>query len=97
MLQSLDGIDPIRQKLDSGADHRLLTKADSLDPPRSFWGQSQWRSTQQCVGSVDFEPNVIVDRELITGPNPPSDHPIAEKLIEALASSHSRTSAVGRA
>jgi putative intracellular protease/amidase len=44
-----------------------------------------------------FRANVIVDRELITGPNPPSDHPIAEKLIEALASSHSRTSAVGRA
>src|SRR5262249_13500883 len=37
------------------------------------------------TGSVDFEPNVIVDRELITGQNPRSDHSIAEKLIEALA------------
>ena len=44
----------------------------------------------------DFEPNVIVDRELITGQNPRSDHPIAAKLIEALASSQSRTSAVGK-
>ncbi len=35
-------------------------------------------------GSVDFEPHVIVDRELITGQNPRSDHPIAAKLIEAL-------------
>ena len=37
------------------------------------------------TGSVDFEPNVIVDRELITGQNPRSDHQIAAKLIEALA------------
>src|SRR5262245_47228381 len=37
------------------------------------------------TGSVDFEPNVITDRELITGQNPRSDHPIAAKLIEALA------------
>ena len=36
-------------------------------------------------GSVDFEPHVIVDRELITGQNPRSDHPIAAKLVEALA------------
>jgi len=33
----------------------------------------------------DFAPNVIVDRELITGQNPQSDHAIAAKLIEALA------------
>src|SRR5215510_8980874 len=37
------------------------------------------------TGAVDFEPNVIVDRELITGQNPRSDHSIAEKLIEVLA------------
>src|SRR5262245_11226 len=37
------------------------------------------------TGAVDFEPNVIVDRELITGQNPRSDHLIAAKLIEALA------------
>ena len=36
-------------------------------------------------GSVDFEPHVILDRELITGQNPRSDHPIAAKLVEALA------------
>lgn len=33
---------------------------------------------------VDFAPYVIEDRELITGQNPRSDHPIAAKLIEAL-------------
>jgi putative intracellular protease/amidase len=36
------------------------------------------------VSAVDFEPYVVVDRELITGQNPRSDHPIAAKLIEAL-------------
>jgi putative intracellular protease/amidase len=35
--------------------------------------------------SVDFAPNVIVDRELITGQNPGSDHSIAVKLIQALS------------
>lgn len=33
---------------------------------------------------VDFEPFVVVDRELITGQNPRSDHPIAAKLIDVL-------------
>src|SRR5262249_22839828 len=37
------------------------------------------------TGAIDFEPNVIADRELITGQNPRSDHAIAAKLIEALA------------
>src|SRR5262245_48745924 len=41
-------------------------------------------------GPVDFEPNVIVDRELITGQNPRSDHAIAAKLIEALADREKR-------
>ncbi len=33
---------------------------------------------------VDFEPYVVEDRELITGQNPRSDHPIAARLIAAL-------------
>jgi putative intracellular protease/amidase len=37
---------------------------------------------------VDFAPNVIEDRELITGQNPRSDHPIAAKLIAALDRRH---------
>ncbi len=37
------------------------------------------------TGSVDFAPNLVVDRELITGQNPRSDHLIAAKLIEALS------------
>lgn len=36
------------------------------------------------VTAVDFEPYVVVDRELITGQNPRSDHQIAARLIETL-------------
>jgi putative intracellular protease/amidase len=34
--------------------------------------------------AVDFEPNVVEDRELITGQNPRSDHPIAARFVAAL-------------
>lgn len=33
---------------------------------------------------VDFEPNVVEDRELITGQNPRSDHPLAARFVAAL-------------
>ncbi len=33
---------------------------------------------------VDFAPNVVVDRELITGQNPSSDHQLAARMVEAL-------------
>ncbi|MBY6261557.1 type 1 glutamine amidotransferase domain-containing protein [Azospirillum sp. 412522] len=36
------------------------------------------------VTDVDFQPHVVIDRELITGQNPRSDHPIAEAFVEAL-------------
>lgn len=35
-------------------------------------------------GAVDFEPNVIIDRELITSRNLRSNHLIGEKLVQAL-------------
>ena len=37
-----------------------------------------------ATNAVDFSPHVIEDRELITGQNPRSDHPLAEKLVAAL-------------
>ena len=40
------------------------------------------------TGAVDFEPYVVEDRELITGQNPRSDHPIAAALIAALDRKH---------
>ncbi|HAU05890.1 MAG TPA: type 1 glutamine amidotransferase domain-containing protein, partial [Pseudoalteromonas shioyasakiensis] len=33
----------------------------------------------------EWQPNVVVDRELITGQNPFSDKLLAEKLLEMLA------------
>ena len=33
---------------------------------------------------VDFQPHIVIDRELITGQNPRSDHPIAKAFVEAL-------------
>jgi len=36
------------------------------------------------TGAVDWAPNVVVDRELITGQNMASDHPVATALIDAL-------------
>ena len=38
---------------------------------------------QVAIGR-DFEPKLVVDRELITGQNPRSDHLIAAKLVEAM-------------
>ena len=35
------------------------------------------------VTDTDFAANVVVDRELITGQNMASDHPVAAALIEA--------------
>jgi putative intracellular protease/amidase len=36
------------------------------------------------AAAVDFEPHVVIDRELITGQNPRSDHPIAARFVAAL-------------
>jgi putative intracellular protease/amidase len=36
------------------------------------------------ITKIDFEPHVIVDRELITGQNPHSDHSVGEALVKAL-------------
>ncbi len=42
------------------------------------------------TSTVDFEPNVIEDRELITGQNPRSDHPLAATFVAALDRSLAR-------
>nr|WP_315383486.1 type 1 glutamine amidotransferase domain-containing protein [uncultured Sphingomonas sp.] len=36
------------------------------------------------AGPVDFDPNVVEDRELITGQNPRSDHPLGARFVAAL-------------
>jgi hypothetical protein len=42
------------------------------------------RSGAGTTNPVDYSPHVIEDRELITGQNPRSDHPITVKLLDAL-------------
>ena len=37
-----------------------------------------------ATNPTDFSPHVVEDRELITGQNPRSDHPLAAKLVAAL-------------
>ena len=37
-----------------------------------------------ATNPVDFSPHAVEDRELITGQNPRSDHPLAAKLVKAL-------------
>jgi putative intracellular protease/amidase len=48
---------------------------------------------------LDFEPHVIVDRELITSQNPRSDHSVGEALVKALdkAAAQSRSSVAASA
>lgn len=43
------------------------------------------------VTPIDFAPHVVIDRELITGQNPRSDHPVARALIEALDRASQKT------
>lgn len=45
------------------------------------------------VNPVDFEPNVVWDRELITGQNPRSDHPLAATFVAALDQSLAKAAA----
>ncbi|MGA7803233.1 type 1 glutamine amidotransferase domain-containing protein [Bradyrhizobium sp.] len=44
------------------------------------------------AAKVDFEPNVVVDRELITGQNPRSDHLVGSTLVEALGRAAKKSS-----
>jgi putative intracellular protease/amidase len=39
--------------------------------------------------SKEWTPNVVVDRELITGQNPFSDHALAKALVEKLGATRS--------
>lgn len=60
-------------------DHILQAKM-YFDMPRALTAAGGQVETTE----VDFEPNVVIDRELITGQNPRSDHPISRALVAAL-------------
>ena len=60
---------------------------DSLLHGRLCFNMPDALALARATVSTDAEdsaPNVVVDRELITGQNPSSDHLIAAKLVEAL-------------
>jgi putative intracellular protease/amidase len=62
------------------AEQHLLHGKLYFDMPEAL----QLAGGEVTTTAVDFAPNLVVDRELITGQNPSSDHLIAAKLIEAL-------------
>ena len=62
------------------AEDSLLHGKLYFDMPEAL----QLAGGEVTTNPADFQPNVVVDRELITGQNPRSDHLIAAKLIEAL-------------
>jgi putative intracellular protease/amidase len=62
------------------AEEHLLHGKLYFDMPRAL----QAAGGMVISNPVDFAPNLVVDRELITGQNPASDHLLAARLIEAL-------------
>jgi len=62
------------------AEEHLLKGELYFDMPHAL----QLAGAEVSVTSTDFDANVVLDRELITGQNPASDHRIATALIEAL-------------
>lgn len=84
-----------------GAKANELQRSASIAVPSADVDLSSSRDTQilkkrmRCAAAdsrrltdhrpIDFEPHVVQDRDLISGPNLRSDHPIAEKIVRALA------------
>lgn len=62
------------------AEEHLLKGELYFDMPWAL----QLAGGEVMVNPTDFDANVIVDRELITGQNPASDHQLAAALIDAL-------------
>ena len=65
---------------EKSAEDSLLHGKLYFDMPEAL----QLAGGEVTTNPADSQPNVMVDRELITGQNPRSDHLIAAKLIEAL-------------
>lgn len=65
------------------AEEQLLKGELYFDMPRALL----LAGGKVSVTPSDFAANVVVDRELITGQNPASDHAIANALIKALRTS----------
>ncbi|ADH91602.1 ThiJ/PfpI domain protein [Ancylobacter novellus DSM 506] len=65
---------------ETAAENNLLGGKLYFDMPKAL----RLAGGQVTTNPVDFAPNVVVDRELITGQNPGSDHLLATSLVEAL-------------
>jgi putative intracellular protease/amidase len=62
------------------AEEHLLKGELYFDMPKAL----QLAGGEVSAAPEDFAANVVVDRELITGQNPASDHAVAKAMIEAL-------------
>ncbi|GLK46364.1 thiazole biosynthesis protein ThiJ [Novosphingobium resinovorum] len=62
------------------AEEHLLKGELYFDMPKAL----RLASGEVSAAPEDFVANVVVDRELITGQNPASDHAVAKAMIEAL-------------
>ncbi len=62
------------------AEEHLLKGTLEFDMPAAL----RLAGGEVSATATDFAPNVVVDRELITGQNPASDHQLAAALIDAL-------------
>lgn len=65
------------------AEEHLLNGELHFDMPKAL----RIAGADVSVNASDFASNVVIDRELITGQNPASDHALATALIEALGRS----------
>ncbi|GAM03674.1 type 1 glutamine amidotransferase domain-containing protein [Novosphingobium sp. MBES04] len=65
------------------AEEHLLKGELHFDMPKAL----RLAGGEVSAANEDFAPHVVVDRELITGQNPASDHAIAKAMIEALGGS----------
>jgi putative intracellular protease/amidase len=62
------------------AEEHLLKGELYFDMPKAL----RLAGGEVSAASEDFAANVVVDRELITGQNPASDHAVAKTMIAAL-------------
>ena len=69
---------------EAAAEQSLLGGRLYFDMPRAL----RLAGGDVTTNPVDFAPNLVVDRELITGQNPGSDHLLAASLIAALDRDH---------
>lgn len=74
-----------RMTIFSDAEEAVFEASLNGDKLRYYPASAMAQAGGEMSFVKDWEPNVVVDRELITGQNPFSDHALAQALISALA------------